>query len=249
MLTKHGEEFDDTYEQEDDGGDATADIDMTKAPANEETFAEFSNNARKFWTEDQKKKQEEKMKQQQAAATENLDEIFEDAEFELKRSNRKKIAALKRHLDGTPMEQEDGLGEEDGQDEHIQADSLNFKVKPNSDAHIASLGTNIGKELAAKEAAAVLPNVDPGNFIEPTKIQGSDLPEIIGYNEQEEEEESQKDLIAEAFADDDVVEDFRAEKDALVAASKPKNIDLTLPGNCNRIYALNRTHDPIILLS
>merc|ERR1712037_642589 len=56
----------------------------------------------------------------------------------------------------------------------------------------------------------------------------------LNFNEEEntmeEEEQSQKDLIAEAFADDDVVESFRAEKEALVAASKPKNIDLTLPG-------------------
>merc|ERR1712037_705318 len=51
----------------------------------------------------------------------------------------------------------------------------------------------------------------------------------MGENTMEEEEQSQKELIAEAFADD-VVESFGAEKEALVAASKPKNIDLTLPG-------------------
>merc|ERR1712037_906229 len=84
------------------------------------------------------------------------------------------------------------------------------------------------------EQAAVLPDVDPSKFMEPVAISGSQLPEIIGFNEEEntmeEEEQSQKELIAEAFADDDVVESFRAEKEALVAASKPKNIDLTLPG-------------------
>jgi len=139
-------------------------------------------------------------------------------------------------LDGTVVEnvEEEDKEEEEGKDELIQADSLNFKVRPDSDQKIAALGSSIGKELLTKEQAAVLPDVDPSKFMEPVAISGSQLPEIIGFNEEEntmeEEEQSQKELIAEAFADDDVVESFRAEKEALVAASKPKNIDLTLPG-------------------
>jgi len=54
----------------------------------------------------------------------------------------------------------------------------------------------------------------------------SDLPEIIGYNEEEnseeDEEEAQRKTIAEAFADDDVMADFHKEKAAIIAASKPK---------------------------
>lgn len=105
-------------------------------------------------------------------------------------------------------------------------------MRPSGDEHLAALGSSLGKELAERAAKeASLPNVDPQRFIEPTVIQGQDLPEIQGYNEEEEEEEaSQQELIAEAFADDDVVDDFKAEKAALVAASKPKAIDLTLPG-------------------
>ena len=55
----------------------------------------------------------------------------------------------------------------------------------------------------------------------------SDLPEIVGYNEEEnseedEEDEEQRKTIAEAFADDDVMADFRKEKADIIAASKPK---------------------------
>lgn len=38
------------------------------------------------------------------------------------------------------------------------------------------------------------------------------------------------DLLAEAFADDDVVADFEQAKKSAVDAEKPKDIDLTLPG-------------------
>lgn len=40
----------------------------------------------------------------------------------------------------------------------------------------------------------------------------------------------QKNLIREAFAEDEVFEDFSAEKDAIVDAEAPKTIDVTLPG-------------------
>ncbi len=56
----------------------------------------------------------------------------------------------------------------------------------------------------------------------------SDLPEIVGYNEEEnseeddDEDEEQRKTIAEAFADDDVMADFRKEKADIIAASKPK---------------------------
>merc|ERR1719500_2740996 len=61
---------------------------------------------------------------------------------------------------------------------------------------------------------------------------GSDLPEIVGYNELEdgEDDDDQRDIIAEAFADDNVVDEFKNEKKKLVDSRKPKDIDLTLPG-------------------
>jgi len=235
LLTKHSlekDESDDGQEGEMEG-DVTEDLDLSKAPREEESFDEFSGKVRKFWGEEQKRKEAELRKKVEA---ENIDEAFEDAAFELKQDNDRKIKALRKRLDGTVVENVDEEEEEEeGKDELIQADSLNFKVRPDSDQAIAALGSSIGKELSAKEQAAVLPDVDPSKFMEPVAISGSQLPEIIGYNEEEnnmeeEEEQSQKELIAEAFADDDVVESFRAEKEALVAASKPKNIDLTLPG-------------------
>ncbi|XP_029463270.1 U3 small nucleolar RNA-associated protein 14 homolog A-like [Rhinatrema bivittatum] len=47
---------------------------------------------------------------------------------------------------------------------------------------------------------------------------------------EEEEEEDQRLIIKEAFAGDDVIEDFLKEKRSSEQAGKPKDVDLTLPG-------------------
>ncbi|XP_055292338.1 U3 small nucleolar RNA-associated protein 14 homolog A-like isoform X1 [Moschus berezovskii] len=47
---------------------------------------------------------------------------------------------------------------------------------------------------------------------------------------EDEEERDQRQMIKEAFAGDDVIRDFLKEKREAVEASKPKDLDLTLPG-------------------
>ncbi|CAK6433750.1 unnamed protein product [Pipistrellus nathusii] len=47
---------------------------------------------------------------------------------------------------------------------------------------------------------------------------------------EDEQEREQKQMIKEAFAGDDVIRDFLKEKRETVEASKPKDMDLTLPG-------------------
>lgn len=43
-------------------------------------------------------------------------------------------------------------------------------------------------------------------------------------------DEQQRMTIAQAFADDDVIQEFTKEKREVVEKGKPKDIDLTLPG-------------------
>jgi hypothetical protein len=97
------------------------------------------------------------------------------------------------------------------------AESLQF---PAAQQHRPAAG------VAKRPAAA---DVNPEDFMAVgVKKLRSDLPEIIGYNEEEnsdeddEEDEEQRKTIAEAFADDDVMADFRKEKADIIAASKPK---------------------------
>ncbi|XP_057574940.1 U3 small nucleolar RNA-associated protein 14 homolog A isoform X2 [Hippopotamus amphibius kiboko] len=60
-------------------------------------------------------------------------------------------------------------------------------------------------------------------------VKSSAVPTTVEELE-DEEERDQKQMIKEAFAGDDVIRDFLREKREAVEASKPKDMDLTLPG-------------------
>merc|ERR1719187_1377425 len=183
--------------------------------AKEETVDEFVSGYRKFWNEQQRKKEE-------VAEVDNLDDIFADAEFKLKKNIKNKLGILK----GDSVVTEEAVAEvAEDEDDGVQADSLNFKVRPSEDEPKATDAPR--KSEPAKEV-----RVDPDNFVtvEPKQLK-SDLPDIVGFNEEDSENENeQRKAIAEAFADDDVVADFASEKAAIVEANKPKDIDLSLPG-------------------
>ncbi len=100
-------------------------------------------------------------------------------------------------------------------------------------AHAESLqfpaATQQHRPAAAAVAKRPVADVNPEDFMAVgVKKLRSDLPEIVGYNEEEnseeddDEDEEQRKTIAEAFADDDVMADFRKEKADIIAASKPK---------------------------
>lgn len=77
--------------------------------------------------------------------------------------------------------------------------------------------------------------IDPNKYmnVKPKHLY-TDLPaDITGGDDaldDIDDEEEKHNVISEAFADDDVVEEFRKEKQEEVEKSRPKDIDLTLPG-------------------
>ncbi|CAK9811068.1 U3 small nucleolar RNA-associated protein 14 homolog A [Anthophora plagiata] len=77
--------------------------------------------------------------------------------------------------------------------------------------------------------------IDPNKYInvKPKQL-NTDLPAVITEGDEvlddNEDEEERRNIIIEAFADDDVTEEFRKEKEEKVQESQPKDIDLTLPG-------------------
>ncbi|KAM5195605.1 U3 small nucleolar RNA-associated protein 14 homolog A [Hipposideros larvatus] len=88
------------------------------------------------------------------------------------------------------------------------------------------------------------PDNQPGAPVEKKKEQMIDLQNILTTKSpsvkslavpttvelEDEQERDQKQVIKEAFAGDDVIRDFLREKREAVEASKPKDMDLTLPG-------------------
>ena len=66
------------------------------------------------------------------------------------------------------------------------------------------------------------------NYIWNFKFAG---PDLVGNDDDDlDPEEQQRMTIAQAFADDDVIEEFRRDKGADIDKNKPKDLDLTLPG-------------------
>lgn len=83
-----------------------------------------------------------------------------------------------------------------------------------------------------KNKTKLVTDIDPFKFISmpDATIINSSVPVTEEGNEEEDEEEQRRMTLAEAFADDDVIEQFKEEKKRVVSASAPKDIDLTLPG-------------------
>ncbi|KAJ8916823.1 hypothetical protein NQ315_005830 [Exocentrus adspersus] len=74
------------------------------------------------------------------------------------------------------------------------------------------------------------PNVDPHKFmqVKVTKLNTA-IPDILTTDENEEND-SQRDIILEAFEGDDIADEFMKEKENEVKKDSPQDIDLNLPG-------------------
>ncbi|CAB3369911.1 Hypothetical predicted protein [Cloeon dipterum] len=76
-------------------------------------------------------------------------------------------------------------------------------------------------------------NIDPTKFLDPKPLKSSQGELVVIGGEDLDADpisQDQKAMLAELFADDDVIDDFQKEKQELNEASKPKEVDLTLPG-------------------
>ncbi|KAG8523413.1 U3 small nucleolar RNA-associated protein 14-A [Galemys pyrenaicus] len=84
---------------------------------------------------------------------------------------------------------------------------------------------------APKEKKRKEQMIDLQNLLttKPPSVKSLAVPTTIEELE-DEEERDQKQMIKEAFAGDDVIRDFLKEKREAAEASKPKDVDLTLPG-------------------
>lgn len=87
------------------------------------------------------------------------------------------------------------------------------------------------KTTNGQEETKTVKDIDPYKFLSmaDSVIINSSIP-VTEEGDDEDEDEQRRMTLAEAFADDDVVEQFREEKEQVISASIPKDIDLTLPG-------------------
>eukprot|EP00088_Acartia_fossae_P001053 TRINITY_DN1039_c1_g1_i13.p1 TRINITY_DN1039_c1_g1~~TRINITY_DN1039_c1_g1_i13.p1 ORF type:complete len:827 (-),score=217.71 TRINITY_DN1039_c1_g1_i13:239-2719(-) len=254
-------------ESEDSESDSdTEDINVSNLPLENknESYAEFSASYRKFWEADQKAKistQNELKAENVASARDQIEDLFDDAEHAKRQTEmfaqlkKEKKAAKKAEKKRKQAEREEGNSSESENDkeendavlEHAESletntntkstNSISNNKKSASSELEKSANSESEKSTSVQQKKKPANEIDPESFITSTKKLKSDLPEICGYNDEDDSDaensdssEHQRQMIAEAFADDDVMEDFRKEKAEILAASKPKDIDLTLPG-------------------
>lgn len=114
-------------------------------------------------------------------------------------------------------------------DEEIEPMGIFKKVKIDTGN---TLECNVASRKVDKKEEAY---VDPKRLLTiETKIKKVGLtPQITGHDDDDGDDdvnEQQRMTIAQAFADDDVLEEFLQEKNEKIESGKPKDIDLVLPG-------------------
>ena len=87
------------------------------------------------------------------------------------------------------------------------------------------------QESHNKSISSKAVKIDPQDFITIDKETNYAIPDLKQINEVEDsDEEEQRKLISEAFADDDVVNEFQTEKQEIIDKEKEKDVSLYLPG-------------------
>ncbi|XP_064594449.1 LOW QUALITY PROTEIN: U3 small nucleolar RNA-associated protein 14 homolog A-like [Liolophura sinensis] len=171
----------------------------------------------------------------------DIDELFEqldkNAEKSVKRAKKKKLKKREKPLLESQPGKDGNEEEETVIQESLQKKSKfeDFDVADEDDdeeTHPVKKTTPVQKEerpKAKKHTAEIY--VDPKKlFTLETKVQFASLPDIVVNDDEDIAEDEQRMTIAEAFADDDVIEEFAREKERSGQRQKAKDIDLTLPG-------------------
>lgn len=161
-----------------------------------------------------------KIEQQRSNAKTTL-QVNERVSHELKET-RTRIRGLEdidtKLLEDTEEYQTNQIFEE--MDENVE----NFSSKWNS--HESTEDLNHEKETRSFK------NIDPNKFllVSNAVVLNSSAPTTEMGNEEDDEKDHHRMTLAEAFADDDVIEEFKEEKRKTIDEATPKDIDLTMPG-------------------
>lgn len=113
---------------------------------------------------------------------------------------------------------------------------------------LTSVNGGVGRQINPDKQDTSKVIIDPNNYLKITKKAGGKKAKFDGNGmnkvefdaflnneaassgEDDDDDDDQRKLIAEAFEDDDVVDEFRLRKEEEIDALKPKDVDLCLPG-------------------
>lgn len=176
----------------------------------------------------------------------NIDEIFDSMEEKLKHKVDLKLQKVKKKLKIKSDVKKHDEEEKEDEDDLLNLEFKNSKQKPILDCPLEETTSRENmqvkdlmnsKTIANTEKQEPISNnheveIDPKKYltIKPKYLK-TQLPDVAtGEEENSEDEEKMHKIMSEAFADDDVVEEFRKEQEEEMEKSQPKAIDLSLPG-------------------
>lgn len=196
-----------------------------------------------------KKKKRNKRKGVESRAVKSkvkIGELFDDMEEKLNEKVGKKLRKLKVEL----KVKDENKTEETNSESDNEGPSLKLKqmhVRPQLDEELVEQPhENFQEEgssyLSLKEIVAEsrvqeppVDYIDPNKFIamKPRHLQ-TELPDMVTRDEaiddSEDESTERQMTITEAFAEDDVVAEFRKEKEEVTEKSQSQSVDMSLPG-------------------
>ncbi|KAJ4438646.1 hypothetical protein ANN_14593 [Periplaneta americana] len=205
-------------------------------------------------SEGAKKRKNDKICKTSGTKEFEVNELFDDMEEKLKEKVGRKLKKLRSDLKIKDTKNVDYI---DSESDH-EGPSLEMKqvnVRPDLDEELieqpyrglennapSENDINLNMKIAqarstGQEEQISSTNIDPNKFIEvkTTHLQ-TELPNIITEGDEaiddsdEDGREERQMTISEAFAEDDVIAEFRKEKEEIEEKSQPQNVDLSLPG-------------------
>ncbi|XP_049801000.1 U3 small nucleolar RNA-associated protein 14 homolog B [Schistocerca nitens] len=197
-------------------------------------------------TEESKNKDSPVISVNGAGSGESVEELFQKMEEKMRASVNKRIAKYQKeflsNVEGPTANDDNSDGEMPvslemkKQVKHPELDEALSEgaTQQSSSQEITELQKMTDTISGVQQVNRAKTDIDPKKFIAvKAKPLDSELPDVADMEEalDDEGDESSRQLtITEAFADDDVVEQFRKEKEEAVKKSEPEDIDLSLPG-------------------
>lgn len=168
----------------------------------------------------------------------DVEDVFYNLEQKLSKNLKRKL----KKINSTSIKKKNVKNETHHKDKKIDLSMPQKKKRPVIDEElfeqtnnldenedvtsVANLNTNSSTRNKEEEPV----NINPDKFIHVKQtFLNTAIPDILTTDENEERLD-QKDIIMEAFEDDDIAIDFSKEKAAEIEKDTPKDIDLNLPG-------------------
>ncbi|XP_045197137.2 uncharacterized protein LOC123551914 [Mercenaria mercenaria] len=240
VKSKVSEEIDEIFENKQNEGKLSRNQRRKRNKNKNKTLADEKSESKKSKSaEHQKKSKKDKVdkKFDIDADSDNDDELKSDSGDIVAKNNKAVVNEEEEEVDEEEQMNNESLSRKRTIEEfeEILSDDSNEEITTRK-----KMKTDGKNKKKRKETQQQEKNKAKEAFVDPKKLftienkirQVGSTPNVIDTENDNDvdADEQQRLTIAQAFADDDVIEEFSREKEDMVEKGKPKDIDLTLPG-------------------